>query len=93
MKEYTQHKMGDHSDDPSDTRPCDCDKPKSGITQISFPNNTEFENQSIYKIGKGCDEINCIFKNGEMALICWFEIIKDGKKIAEIKESVCNIYF
>lgn len=24
---YTPHKMGDHSDDFSDTRPCDCDRP------------------------------------------------------------------
>lgn len=27
-----------------------------------------------------------------MAGIAWFQIIKDGKVIAEIKESVCDIF-
>ena len=39
------------------------------------------------------DEINIILKNGEMSLINWIEIKSQGKTIAEIKESVCNIFY
>lgn len=62
------------------------------IKQIEFPNNVSGEDIMCYTTDGGC-EIKEIYKNGEMSMITWFEISKDGKKIAEIKESVCNIYF
>jgi hypothetical protein len=61
------------------------------ITSIAFP-NTAVENQGIFVVGKSCDEIRQIKKNGEMASITWLQIIKDGHIVAEIKESVCEIY-
>lgn len=39
------------------------------------------------------DEIRRVQKNGEMATVEWFEIVKDGEVIAEIKESVCNVLY
>lgn len=67
------------------------------IKEIRFPNNIEGENQNSYRLKteqrpNGVDEIRPIMKSGEMAGIQWFEIIKDNKIIAEIKESVCDIY-
>jgi len=62
------------------------------IKEISFPNNCPDENISFFTVGRSCDEIRQIMKNGEMAGINWFQIIKDGNIIAEIKESICNIY-
>lgn len=62
------------------------------IKEISFPNTTEGCNRSCFIVGISCDEIRQITKNGEMAGIAWFQIIKDGKVIAEIKESVCDIF-
>ena len=55
------------------------------IQEIRFPNNVEGQQQSIYRVGLSCDEIRNIAKSGEMALIGWFAIIKNGKIIAEIK--------
>ena len=62
------------------------------ITSISFPNNATEEHQTSYTVGRGCDEIQKFVKNGEMAVVGWISIIKGNKAIAEIKESVCNIY-
>ena len=39
------------------------------------------------------DEINRFEKTGDNAPIGWFEIISNKKVIAEIKESICNIYY
>lgn len=58
-----------------------------------LPNTACPPDQMTYRIGdKFCDKIIPIMKSGEMAGIQWFQIIKDGKIIAEIKESICNIY-
>lgn len=62
------------------------------IKSISFPNTCQDNECTFFIVGRSCDEIKQIWKNGEMALIAWFQIIKDKKVIAEIKESVCNIY-
>ena len=63
------------------------------IRQIFFPNTEKNENAYGYKIGMDCDEIKLIKKNGEMAEVNWLQIIKDNKVIAEIKESICNVYY
>ena len=58
------------------------------IQEIRFPNNVEGQQQSIYRVGFSCDEIRNIAKSGDG----WFAIIKNGKIIAEIKESICDIF-
>lgn len=69
------------------------------ITRIEYPNNSEHEDfvvswqtKQFSSSYSNCDELRLIQKNGEMALINWIQVIKDNKIIAEIKESVCNIY-
>jgi hypothetical protein len=68
-------------------------KTEEKIKEIRYPNTVFMNDQGSYIIGKNCDEIRRVYKNGEMATIGWFAMIKDGKKIAEIKESVCDIYY
>jgi len=65
----------------------------NNIRKISFPNTIADYEQADYVVGNNCDEIKLIQKNGEMAGIGWFEIRKENEVIAEIKESVCNIYY
>lgn len=63
------------------------------IQQISFPNTSlTHDEMNWYRKEAGCT-FRIIEKNGEMASINWIEISKDGKVVAEIKESVCNLYF
>ena len=61
------------------------------IKIIEFPNTVE--NPSMFTVGKSCDEIKIIRKAGGMSGITWFQVIKNNKTMAEIKKSVCNIYF
>lgn len=68
------------------------------IKSISFPNNVIDSEKSFYESPKHFFKV--IQKNGEMATVNWIEVWegedKEGcykHKIAEIKESVCNIYF
>ena len=71
------------------------------IKSIWYPNNVSDENKSSFTIGvNGVSKIERFEKNGEMALVGWFRILKaktDGNAgfdvMAEIKESVCDIYF
>ena len=62
------------------------------ITQISYPNTVADIDRYFYEKKLGY-EIKRTEKNGEMASIGWFEIYKQGELIAEIKESVCDIYY
>ena len=63
------------------------------ITRICFPNTVDDQGKTCYEVGRfGVEKINTIQKNGEMASIGWIQVIKGGKIIAEIKESVCDIY-
>ena len=65
-------------------------KDEDKIKVISYPNTCRdvlsFSTEDGY-------EFKSIFRNGEMALIRWFRVSKDGMPIAEIKGSVCNIYY
>lgn len=65
------------------------------IIKITFPNTLGDNNEESfnYSVGVNCEGIKKIIKNGEMATINWFQIIKDGEVMAEIKESVCNIFY
>jgi len=62
------------------------------IKTIEFPNTVADIDMRSYEIGKNCDDIKLIMKSGEMSGIQWFQIIKNNNIIAEIKESVCNLY-
>lgn len=62
------------------------------ITGICFPNTVDDKHKSNYWAKEGYS-FEYTTKNGEMASIGWFIISKDGKKIVEVKESVCDIYF
>ena len=63
------------------------------IASIAFPNTVSENEQSTYHSSRF--KIKKILKAGEMGNISWFEIteINSGKKFAEIKESVCDIFF
>lgn len=64
------------------------------VQQICFPNTVKDSEQSSYSNSPDRGyEIERFTKNGEMAEIGWFKITKSGLLIAEIKESVCDIYF
>lgn len=59
------------------------------IRQISHPNTVSKLDDTSYTTGQNCDKIRRVNNNGE----CWIAIWKKSKLIAEIKESVCNIYY
>lgn len=69
------------------------------ISCIELPNTVEDEAKTYYTVktedepNGNVDEIRPIMKAGEMSGVQWFQVIKDGHIIAEIKESVCNVYF
>lgn len=63
------------------------------ISSICFPNTVWADEQNVYDVRKGY-RFERIEKAGEMANICWFQVFdKAGDLVAEIKESVCNIYY
>jgi hypothetical protein len=60
------------------------------LTSIQFPNNVE--NQRRYKKDEHTT-FQGIMKSGEMAGIQWIQVYKDNVLIAEIKESICDLYY
>lgn len=62
------------------------------IKEIVFPNKVADIDKKFYEVGINCDKIEWFCKNGEMADIGWFRIIKDNNVITEIRESICDIY-
>lgn len=62
------------------------------IRRIVFPNTIHINEGTSYATHEGY-EFKRIFKNGEMAEIAWIQVLKDKKPVAEIKESVCHIFF
>ena len=63
----------------------------NNIKTITFPNTVDGSAQNYFRSPEYSFKI--IQKNGEMASINWIEVWKGETKIAEIKESVCDIYF
>lgn len=63
------------------------------IKSISFPNNQTDPREINSFTEEGGYSFKLITENGEMAQISWIAVFKDGKKVAQIKQSVCNIYF
>ena len=65
------------------------------IKTIEFPNTVKDSEATSYTIGvnPNCTKIERFKKNGEMAEVGWFRIWKGSIIFAEIKESVCNIYY
>lgn len=64
------------------------------IKSISFPNTVDQSKQCGYRVGtEDIDKIERIPKNGATGTERWFHIFRKGKMIAEIKESVCDIFY
>jgi len=62
------------------------------LKSISFP-NTVAENERSYYTSKGEYSFKGIMKSGEMAGVQWIQVWKYEKLVAEIKESVCDLYY
>jgi hypothetical protein len=64
------------------------------IIQIEFPNTVADIDKTFFIVGSnGVEEIRPIMKAGEMSGVQWLQVVKNGHIVAEIKESVCNVYF
>lgn len=64
------------------------------IDGISFPNTVKDDEANFITVGSnGVTEIVPILKSGEMSGIQWFQIYKGDLLVAEIKESVCNVFY
>ena len=62
------------------------------IKSISFPNTVADSDKAFYQTTSG-HRFEQVLENGEMAHVSWIAVYKDDKKIAQIKQSVCDIYF
>jgi len=62
------------------------------IESIGYPNTVKDSDKTFYTAESGYD-FELFYKDGEMARIGWIKITKDGRDVAEIKESVCDIYY
>jgi hypothetical protein len=62
------------------------------ISIIRYPNTVGVTEQETFATSPSIT-IKRTTKNGEMASIGWFEVYKEGELVAEIKESICNIYY
>lgn len=75
------------------------------ILRIEYPNTARpqewvtFVKSESRNLGNAVDEFKIIYKesdmvdcNGEVAMTAWIQLIRNNRIIAEIKESVCNIY-
>lgn len=62
------------------------------ISDLEFPNTEAGDRTSHFTAKSGCTFFK-VEENGENAPIAWIGVFKEGKKIAQIKQSVCNIYF
>jgi len=65
------------------------------IKTIEFPNTVIDSEKTYYTVGtRRVKEIRTIMKAGEMSGISWFQVIDlNGFVLAEIKESICNVYY
>ena len=63
------------------------------IKSIAFP-NTANDNE-IGSYGNTMDDwkFEQVMEAGEMAGIAWIAVFRNNKKVAHIKQSVCNIFF
>lgn len=63
------------------------------MKEIRYPNTVSVMDQEFFTTEKYI--IEEMTKNGEMAPVKWFAVYKKDtkEKVAEIKESVCNVYF
>ena len=62
------------------------------ITKIFFPNTVSLSEQSAFRKSEGFS-FTRIMEAGEMAGIAWIGVFRDGVKVAQIKQSVCDIFF
>ncbi len=62
------------------------------ITEIIYPCDAEDCDQFIIAVGKTCDEIRSIQKNGEMATVTWFQVVKGGRITMELPKRICIVH-
>lgn len=62
------------------------------IHSIYFPNTGIDSEQSSYGEANGYT-FQQVLENGEMAHIAFIGVFKDGRKIAQIRLTACNIFF
>ena len=68
---------------------------KQAIKSIDYPNSSPYPADNMYYgVGnKDVTEIRLIQKRGAMDYEPWFQVRSGEMVIAEIKESVCNVYY
>lgn len=68
---------------------------KQAIRTIEYPNSSPNPQDCMsYTVGNGeVTEIRRIEKKGPMDYESWFQVRAGEDVIAEIKESVCNVYY
>ena len=50
------------------------------------------DQEGHYRKENGCS-FEYDFRNGEMALIAWIQVFRDGKLIVEVAEKECILYY
>lgn len=63
------------------------------VRMICFPNTVADIDKSYYTIWTNCDTIQVQKYNWDWASVLWFQIISNNNVIAEIKQSVCDVYY
>lgn len=63
------------------------------IKSISFPNTVADYDKCHYGNSMEKWRFERVMEAGEMAGITWIAVYKNDKKIAHIKQSVCDIFF
>lgn len=63
------------------------------IKSIHFPNTVWDADKTHYIVWSSCDKIIVQKYNWENASILRFQVIMNNKVIAEIKQSICDVYY
>lgn len=62
------------------------------LISIAHP-NTVADSQKAWYTEKNGYSFKYIMKSGEMSGIAWIEVYQNDKLVAEVKESVCDLFF
>ena len=63
------------------------------IKSIHYPNTISSQEQTSFGTTMDNWKFEQVLENGEMAYVSWIAVYKNDKKVAQIKQSVCDIYF
>jgi uncharacterized membrane protein len=62
------------------------------LKRIDYPNNAVGVDVNSYSEKDGFS-FKYTLKNGEMAAINWIQVYRENVLVAEIKESICSLYY